>query len=323
MTTDTVLPAAKPDRTALYAVYKKARYNTDRHASPSLLPQSVLAIKYEIDRVRDGREAKYEAEKKALNLDFDYASNIKPYGGYVSDLTLDADAVRALGFDPEHLTAKVIASYDDFFDTAEDQAKNCGFDVEKCAQGDYRWELKHEDGDRPTHESVKVNYAGYRDRPNYVWVTADAKETGWFAGNAWRGMSKGVKALVRHQVLRASAKSMASYMRKWVNDDIKNFHVEVTVYWRDEEVGGASLGGFEVESRSSVKERDDFADAILGNDLVGEALDKAAKWADAAVKNSREEAAKIVNDIALLPQRSIDAVRNEYTTATVLAAKRA
>lgn len=314
----TTLPAAKPDRATLYQVYLDARYAPDHHAARSLLPRSVKDIKYAMDNHRNGYYAKNEAAKKALGLDFDFSGNIKPYGGYVSDLTLP----EVPGFDPEHLTAKVTASYDDFFDTAMDSAKNMGYDVTRCARGDYRWEMKHEDGDRPTHESVKVDYSGPQNRSDYYWVTEDSKAVGWFHGNAWAGMSKSVRAQVRHEVLLAAAQSMADYMRKWANDDIKNFHVEVTVYWRDEEVGSGSIGGCEVESRSSAKERDDFAMFILDHDLIGEALGEAETWADGAVAEAKREAAKLVEDIALLPQRSIDAVRAAYTTATVIAAKK-
>jgi len=198
-----------------------------------------------------------------------------------------------------------------------------GYDVVKVASGDYRWEMKHEDGDRPTHESVKVDYSDNRSPSNYYWVTEDAREVGWFHGNAWAGMSKSVRAQVRHEVLLAAAQSMVDYMHAWVNDDIKNYHVEVLVYWRDEEVGSASSGGCEVDERHYRRRHAyGFEDFILDHDLVGEALGKAEKWADAAVDEARKEAAKIVEDIALLPQRSIDAVRVAYTTATVLAAKK-
>lgn len=317
-TTDTVLQAAKPDREALYGIYKALRHG-DIHSSArkGYLPRGVNEIKHELDRYRDGSEEKYEARKKALDLDFDYASNIKPYGGYVSDITLDADAVRALGFDPEHLTAKVTASYDDFFETAEQEAKNMGFVVEKDGGEWYR----NEDENRPTHESVKVDYSGPRDRSNYVWVTEN-DPSNWLGGNAYKGMSKGVAAETRHFVLLAAAQNMADYMHKWSNDDIKNFNIEVAVYWRDEEVGSASLGGCEVEEKFGREQADDFADMIVGNGLLDEALDEAAKWADGAVDDAKREAAKLVEDIALLPQRSIDAVRNAYTTATVIAAKK-
>jgi len=47
------------------------------------------------------------------------------------------------------------------------------------------------------------------------------------------------------------------------------------------------------------------------------ALDDAERWADGAVKSAQEKAATIVADIALLPERSIEAVRGQFRTATV------
>ena len=300
-----------------YAQYLALRAE---HAYHPLLRRSVSEIKHEFDRVRSGRVAAYEAEKAALAFRFDY-----PYGGYVSDFALDAEKVRALGFDPEHLTAKVECAYDDFFETAEGQAKEAGFEVEKANGGEYRYEWHHEDGDRPSHEAVKVDYSGPRDRSDYRWVTLKPSEAKYFlSGNAWAGMSRGVKAQVRHERLLGAAESMADYMRKWCADDIKNFHVCVTVYWRGEEVGSASLGGNEVDTGKRPRDMaDEFADFLLGNGLIDEALDEAAKWADDAVTDAQKRAASIVEGIALLPQRSIDAVRDSFTTATITKARRA
>jgi len=305
-----------------YAQYLDLRYGK-KH---TLMPRSVSNIAREAQRIASGEAAANAARKAAFDLDFDYTNRIRPYGGYVSDLTLDADAVRALGFDPEHLTAKVTLGFDDLFETPADTLDNAGYEFEKQRDGHsgYGWE-HHEDEDRPTHESVKVDYSGPREYTNHHWVTLGQKEQRYFlCGNAWDGMSRGVRAQVRHERLLELNASMADYVAKWVGDDIKNFNVGVAVYWRGEEVGTASLGGCEMDdARSSRALADEVADFLLGNVLVDEALDEAVKWADEAVLDAQKRAAAIVEGIALLPERSIAAVRESFSTAKVIKAKRA
>ena len=305
-----------------YAQYLDLRYGK-KHTQHPLMPRSVSAIACEAEYIASGKAAAHEAEKAALQIDLDYTDRVKPYGGYVSDLTLDADAVRALGFDPEHLTAKVTLSYDDFFETPADLLDGAGYDFDKRRSG-YGWE-NDENEDRPTHESVLVDYSGPREYTNHHWVTLREREQKYFfCGNAWDGMSRGVRAQVRHERLRELNASMASYVSKWCADDIKNFNVDVAVYWRGEEVGTASLGGCEMDdARSSRALADEVADFILNNALVDEALDEAVKWADEAVLDAQKRAAAIVEGIALLPERSIAAVRESFTTAKVVKAKRA
>lgn len=308
-----------------YAQYLDLRYGK-KHAQHYLMPRSVSEITREAERIASGKAAAYEAKKAALDIDLDYTDRIKPYGGYVSDLTLDADAVRALGFDPAHLTAKVELAYDEFFETPADMLDNMGHDFDKAGNGrsGYGWE-HDENEDRPTHESIKVDYSGPSERSDYRWVTLREREQRqFFTGNAWAGMSRGVRAHVRHERLLELNENMADYARKWCDDDIKNFNVSLTVYWRGEEVGSSSVGGCEfVVSRRNSEIADEAADFLLGNGLVSEALDEAVKWADDAVLDAQKRAAAIVEGIALLPERSIAAVRDSFTTATVTRAKRA
>lgn len=308
-----------------YAQYLDLRYGK-KHAQHYLMPRSVSEITREAERIASGKAAAYEAKKAALDIDLDYTDRIKPYGGYVSDLTLDADAVRALGFDPAHLTAKVERAYDDFFETPADMLDGAGyaFHWRHYGRSGYGWE-HDENEDRPTHESVLVDYSGPRERSDYRWVTLrESEQRYFFSGNAWAGMSKSVRAQVRHERLVELNANMADYAAKWCADDIKNFNVGVTVYWRGEEIGSARLGGCEMDdSRRSRQIADDVADFLLGNGLVSEALDEAVKWADDAVLDAQKRAASIVEGIALLPERSIAAVRDSFTTATVTKAKRA
>lgn len=288
-----------------------ARLRTE-HTHP-MLPRTVKEVMYEYRRQRSGVVEAHKAKVDALGLDLDWNSLVGPYGGYKSDLTLDLEVVRASGFDPEHLTATVEVAYEDFMDTGEDTATNCGYIVEKADAYP-----KYEDKDRPSHESVKVDYSGPRERADYRWVTVGYREEKHFLeGPAWKGMGRGLRAFVRHERLKQAAEQMADYMHKWANDDIKNFRVTVTVYWRGEEVGSESLGGCETENEWSRTLAKDVADFILDNDLHGTALHEAERWADGAVADAQKRAAQIVNDIALLPERSIEVVRGQFRTATV------
>lgn len=306
-----------------YAQYLDLRYGK-KHAQHSLMPRSVSEIAREAAYITSGKAAAHAARKAATGLDLDYTDRIKPYGGYVSDLTLDADAVRALGFDPEHLTAKVELAYEDFFETPADLLDGAGYEFDKRRDGrsGYGWE-HDENEDRPTHESVLVDYSGPRERSDYRWVTLrESEQRYFFSGNAWAGMSKSVRAQVRHERLLELNANMADYAAKWCADDIKNFIVGVTVYWRGEEIGSTYLGGCEMEDDRR-KMQDEVAEFVLDNALVDEALDEAVKWADDAVHDAQKRASAIVEGIALLPERSIAAVRASFTTATVIKAKRA
>lgn len=307
-----------------YAQYLDLRYG--KNAQHPLMPRSVSEIAREAAYITSGKAAAHAARKTAMGLDLDYTDRIKPYGGYVSDITLDADAVRALGFDPEHLTARVTLAYEDYHETPADTMADQGFDFDKRRDGrsGYGWE-HHEEEDRPTHESVRVDYSGPRERSNYHWVTLRERESKyWLCGPAWAGMSRGVRAQVRHEVLLRVNEQQAEHVRAWCADEVKNFTVTVDVYWRGEEVGSTYLGGCEMDdSRRSRQIADDLADFLLDHALVDEALDEAVKWADDAVRDAQQRAAAIVEGIALLPERSIAAVRDSFTTATVIKAKRA
>jgi len=303
-----------------YQQYLDLRYGK-KYAQHTLMPRSVSAIAGDAKYITSGKAAAYAARKTALGLYLDWTDRVKPYGGYVSAVSLDADATRALGFDPEHLTAKVTLAHDDFFDTAADTLDNAGYEFDK-RRSDYE---NDENEDRPTHESVLVDYSGPRERADWRWVTLREREQRYFfCGNAWAGMSKGVRTQVRHERLLELNASMADYAAKWCADDIKNFNITVTTHWRGEEVGTASLGGCEMDdSRRSREMVDDVADFVLGNGLLDEALEDAAKWADDAVLDAQKRAAAIVEGIALLPERSIAAVRDSFATAKVIKAKRA
>lgn len=282
------------------------------HTHP-LLPRTVKEVMYEYRRQRSGIVEAHKAKVAALGLDLRYTDRVGRYGGYASSLTLDPEVVRASGFDPELLTAKVEAAYDDFHQSGEEVARDCGYIVEKADDGP-----EEECEGRPSHESVRVDYSGPRERCNYLWVTVGAREERHFLeGPAWKGMSRGLRTFVRHERLKGAAESMADYMSKYARDDLKSFNVTVTVYWRGEEVGTESLGGCEVEDTRSRVTAKQIADFVLDNDLHGTALADAERWADGAVADAQKRAAQIVNDIALLPERSIEAVRGQFRTASV------
>ena len=294
-----------------YDKYLALRYG--ELAQHALLPRSVAAISREAERIRTGKAAEYEAKVEALNLTLDYASSIKPYGGFVGTIALDPVKVRESGFDPEHMSARVTLAYDDFFDNPDSVVRDMGYEFEKAKQDYYGNDL------RPSHESVKVDYSGPRERPDHRWLTMEQTNEKYFLdGNAWKGMSRGVKAQVRHEVILAATTSIGEWVEKWCADDVKNFHVTVTIYWRGKEVGRASISGCEFdESVSSSKFRSDVAECILGNLLIYVAMGKAKEWADTAVRDAQRRAAEIVESIALLPERSISAVQDSFKTATI------
>ena len=294
-----------------YDKYLALRYGD--LAQHVLLPRSVAAISREAERIRSGKAAEYEAKVKALNLTLDYTSSIKPYGGYAGTLALDPVKVRESGFDPEHLTARVTLAYDDFCDSPEVSVRDMGYEFEKAKQDYNGYDL------RPSHESVKVDYSGPRERPDHRWLTMEQTNEKYFLdGNAWKGMSRGVKAQVRHEVILAATTRIGEWVEQWCADNVKNFIVTVTIYWRGQEIGRASLGGCEFdESVSTSKFRSDVADCILGYALIQEAMGEAKEWADTAVRDAQKRAAEIVESIALLPERSISAVQDSFKTATI------
>jgi hypothetical protein len=292
------------DTTTRFDIYRKLRAG----AHP-LLPRPVRDIAHEYRRATNGMADAWAAARAAWRLDFDYHSNVGRYGGHVglvSDLTLDAADVAARGFDPEHLTARVEATVDEWYDTVEASVRDMGYRIDPAARHD-----EHEG--RPSHEAVRVGFHGYRDRADYRWISIDPREERHhYNGPAWHGMGRGVRAQVRHEVLLAAAESIAEYVSDVFDDTVQPYCVTVTVYWRGEEVGSASIGGCECRG-----EADEIAAFIHDDDLVGEALREAERWADAAVRDAQARAAAIVESIALLPERSIEAVRSTYRTATV------
>jgi hypothetical protein len=287
---------------ANYELFTRLR-TENRHP---LLPRPAQAVMHEYYRQMSGKAAGFEERKRGWNLDFRWSDRAGRYGGQVSTLTLDAEDMRLRGFDPKHLTCKVEAAVSDRYETVQEEIENMGYSVENADRHD-------ENEGRPSHESVRVNFSTPRDRPDYKWVTVGTREQRYFyEGVAWKGMSRGVRAQVRHEVLLAAAKAQEAYVSEVFSDCIQPFDVSVRVYWRGEEVGYASLGGCVCKGKDA-----EFADFVSDNGLVEEALAEAEGWADGAVKHAQEQAAQIVNDIALLPERSIEVVRGQFRTATV------
>lgn len=277
-----------------------------------LLPRTVMEVMHEYRRQRSGVVEAHAVKVASLGLDFKWSDRVGPYGGYVSNLTLDAGVVRKSGFEPEHLTAKVEVAHGDFHQSGEEVARESGFTVEKA-----NWN-EHLDDDRPSHESVKVDYSGPRERADYRWVTVGYREEKHFLeGPAWKGIGRGLRAFVRHERLRGAAESMADYMDKYARDDLKSFNVTVTLFWRGEEVASDGMGGCEVEDGRTRDVERQVAEFILDYGLHGNALHEAERWADTAVSDAQARAARIVQEIALLPERSIEVVRGQFRTATV------
>jgi hypothetical protein len=287
---------------ANYELFKRLR-TENRHP---LLPHTASSVMHEYRRQTSGTADKWKAEKASWGLDFRWSDRVKPYGGQVSTLTLNAEDVRLRGFDPAHLTCKVTAAVSDRYETVQEEIENMGYSVENAARHD-------ENEGRPSHESVRVNFSSPRDRPDYKWVTVGERDARYhYEGDAWKGMARGVRAQVRHEVLLAAVEKTAEYVSDVFDDCIQPYDVSVHVYWRGEEVGYASIGGCECKGKAA-----EFADFVSGNGLVGEALAEAERWADDAVAGAQKRAAQIVNDIALLPERSIEVVRGQFKTATV------
>jgi hypothetical protein len=284
-----------------YELFKSLRNGTH-----PLLPRTASSVMHEYRRQTSGIAAKWDAEKASWGLDFRWSDRAGRFGGHVSTLTLEAEDVRRRGFDPKHLTCKVEAAVSDRYETVQEEIENMGYRVENAARHD-------ENEGRPSHESVRVNFSPPRDRPDYKWVTVGTRDARYhYEGVAWKGMSRGVRAQVRHEVLREAATAQEAYVSEVFSDCIQPYDVSVRVYWRGEEVGYASLGGCVCKGKDA-----EFADFVSDHDLVREALAEAERWADDAVMDAQRRAAQIVNDIALLPERSIEVVQGQFRTATV------
>ena len=284
-----------------YELFKRLR-TENRHP---LLPRTASSVMHEYRRQMNGTSAKWDAEKAAWGLDFRWSDRAGQYGGYRSTLTLNPEDVRRRGFDPKHLTCKVEAAVSDRYETVQEEIENMGYRVENAARHD-------ENEGRPSHESVRVNFSSPRDRPDYKWVTVGERDARYhYEGGAWKGMARGVRAEVSHDVLLAAAKAQEAYVSEVFSDCIQPYDVSVRVHWRGEEVGYASIGGCECKGTDA-----EFAD-FVSDGLVEEALAEAERWADDAVADAQKRAAQIVNDIALLPERSIEVVRGQFRTATV------
>jgi hypothetical protein len=284
-----------------YELFKRLR-----EGNHPLLPRPASSVMHEYRRQTSGTADKWKAEKAGWNLNFGWSHRVKPYGGMVSNLTLDPESVRARGFDPEHLTVTVTAAVGEWHESVIENLANMGYSVEKADRFD-------ENEGRPSHEALRVDFSGYRDNCDFKWVEVETRQQRYFyEGPAWKGMSRGVRAQVKHEVLLNAAKETAQYVSDVYGECIHPYDVSVRVFWRGEEVGFASIGGCECKGKA-----EEFADFVLDHALVDEALDDAERWADGAVKHAQEQAAKIVADIALLPERSIEAVRGQFRTATV------
>jgi hypothetical protein len=280
-----------------YELFKRLR--TGVHP---LLPRTASSVMHEYRRINSGKAASYEEEKRGWNLDFRWSDRAGQYGGYRSTVTLHPLTVQGRGFDPAHLTITANAAVSDWHLSVEDTVENMGFAVERAS----RWDAL---AGRPSHEAVRVEF-GER---NPKWVQVSEREARYFCeGVAWKGMSRGVRAQVRHEVLLAAARDTAAYVSDVCADRIHQFDVSVVVRWRGEVIGVASVGGCECKG-----DTDALTDFIFDNGLVDEAFVEAFRWADDAVADAQRRAAKIVNDIALLPERSIEAVRGQFRTATV------
>jgi hypothetical protein len=283
--------------TVNYELFKRLR--TGVHP---LLPRTAASVMHEYRRINSGKAASYEEEKRGWNLDFRWSDRAGQYGGYRSTLSMHPLTVQGRGFDPEHLTITANAAVSDWHLSVEDTVENMGYAVERAS----RWDAL---AGRPSHEAVRVEF-GER---NPKWVQVSEREARYlYEGAAWTGMARGVREQVRHEVLLAAARDTAAYVSDVCADRIHQYDVSVVVRWRDEVIGVASVGGCECKG-----DTDAFTDFIFDNGLVDEAFVEAFRWADDAVADAQRRAAKIVNDIALLPERSIEAVRGQFRMATV------
>lgn len=287
--------------TVNYELFKRLR--TGVHP---LLPRTAASVMHEYRRINSGKAASYEEEKRSWNLDFRWSDQAGQYGGYRSTLSMHPLTVQGRGFDPEHLTITVSAAVSDWFESVQDTVENEGYAVERAI----RWDAL---AGRPSHEAVRVEFSHPTDRDNPKWVQVEERDARHFyEGAAWKGMARGVRAQVRHEVLLAAAKSQGEYVADRFAERISSYTVSVVVRWRGEVIGVASVGGCECKG-----DTDAFTDFILDNGLVDEAFVEAFRWADDAVADAQRRAAKIVSDIALLPERSIEAVRGQFRTASV------
>lgn len=275
---------------AIYSEYLRLRYS-------SALPRSVSEIGYALERIRSGSTAACEAERRALGIDAEYSGRIGDLGGYASPIAVDAARVSALGFEPEYLTARAYFEYMHEYDTLQSELEEFGFTLEEADT-------------RPDHEAVEIKW----DRRAY-WLRIKPSEVSYMLkGNAWKGMSRGVRAETSHAVLLADAERVATYATKRIRDQIHSGVVRVAVYWRGEEVGSASCA-IKIDNTESADSQ--ISETIVANALLSEALLEAAHWADRAVQDAMRHASEIVESVALLPRRSIEAARGSAPLATV------
>ena len=291
-----------------YEKYKELRSLYGQHP---LTPASVLTIRHAFRQAVDKQPA-YDAEIAAFAIDLENTNARSDRAPYLaSDVTLPA----VLGFDAAHLSARVEVSSDEWLETIEETTKNQGFELEKCTS-DYYSKAPDEYVGRPHPQAVRVDISDYRSRGNHYWLSMPEKDLQyWYCGNAYDGLSHSQKADVRRNIAKRVNKSQADWCRKAANDGISMLSIELKVYWRGEEVASASAGGYETASQYGRALDLEVAACVL--DLWCAASDELEKWADSAVIDAQREAAKIVGEIALLPERSIAAVRDQFVTATV------
>lgn len=233
---------------ALFRAYMTARRDCPQFAT-------VYAL-------RTARATLTQADRPCPSLSF-RTTHRGEAADYPIDAALRAD-IAARGFDPEHVTIRVVVEDDLDIESIEEIASNMGVTLHECKN-------------RPDHTAARFTW----DRSRY-FVTVNATDA--IHPDTLRGMSRGVRVQAIHDARKRYTTTVADYLESLTSGAIRRCVVSVAVYWRSEEVGSDAVRGVELSRES------DVLDAVRDCDMIANAIDAATSWADSAA--------------ALLPRRS-------------------
>jgi hypothetical protein len=219
-------------------------------------------------------------------------------------VALDPDGVRAAGFDPEHLTARVAAK-EESFDTVETRLSN--MDVQITRRDPFL-----EGQDRPESYSIAADLSGPQASPEYVWLTDDGHYDYFL--KAWANR-RGAR---QHAIdrTREVTEALVQYVGRRLDGTYVDAHLQVETLWRGAVVGRSSVGFADMEWGA------EWSCGIYGTvcELAEEAFEEAQKWAETAVSDAEREAAAVIRATTMLPDCALRPERfNEDEDAAHLA----
>lgn len=301
------------------AAFLAERYDTVHGVEQYDRPMSAIRALSELRRKSN------TTRRPSLGVDL-RDSSTRGHWSRKSMISWSSEDLTARGFDPEHVTIEVTISPDDWSDGVLEQTLGAGFTVygrdgrvrssREYVKGwsDRDDALRH----RPDPWATLLDYSDPRERSNYIWISLSRSEGDTEAGGRPKGMARGPWACYRQRELRRITRTWVEHCKGLLSETIVMHNVDVKVYWRGEEIGQASLGGVEIGGSYLGGSDAQVEDVLLGNDMIDEALSDAETWADNAVKAAQEQAAAMIESIALLPERSLALVRSSLAPALPL-----